>query len=131
MICRLCGKSEPYSIRFCDFGSTLFWCRSCHAKFQITSRRIVVPLETHTLQIESIFSGFTEDNVIAEGLWMKAEKLLKTALSQDSNTTVIFWFDALIEYLAPIWLKLFEGMGDLLVISLFELDPLAWIKNDS
>lgn len=91
----------------------------------------MLPLETHTLQIESIFTGFTEDSVILEGLWMKADKLLKTALSQDMDTTIILWYDALIDYAAPIWLKLFEGMGNLFVISLFELDPLVWLKNDS
>lgn len=131
MICRLCGKSEPYSLRFFDYGNALFWCRSCRRTYRETPRRILLPLGKHTLQIESLYPGNTEDDVLLEGLWMKADKLLKTALSQPLESTVFFWFDALIDYTAPIWLKLFEGMGDLFVISLFERDPLVWMKDVS
>jgi hypothetical protein len=94
-------------------------------------RSIVLPWGRNTLRIESIYLTPTVDEVLLEGLWMKAEKLLKTALSQPSKSTVFLWYDALVEYTAPIWLKLLEGMGDLFVISLFELDPLRWWKDDS
>lgn len=131
MICRLCKKEEPYSLRFGDYGSTLFWCRSCVRKYREKPLTILLPLGGGNLRIESCYAHPTLDDAILEGLWMKADKLLKTALSQPSNATVVLWFDAVVEYTAPIWLKLLEGMGDLFVLSLFELDPLSWMKDDS
>lgn len=62
---------------------------------------------------------------------MKAEKLLKRALSQPFETTVFLWYDAIVDYTAPIWLRMLRGMGDLYVLSLFEIDPLGWLDDDS
>lgn len=62
---------------------------------------------------------------------MMAEKLLKKALSRPMKTTVFLWHDPLVDYAAPIWWFMLEGMGDVLVISLFEIDPLRWRKKES
>lgn len=131
MICRLCQRSEPYSLRFGDASSTLFWCRSCRRKFTVVERSLVVPWQRNTLRIDSLFPGRSEDDTLLEGLWMKAEKLLKKALSQPFNTTVFLWYDPIVDYTAPIWLRMLQGMGDLFVFSLFELDPLRWLDDES
>lgn len=131
MICRLCKMSEPYSLRFGDAGSTLFWCRSCRRRYRDSERSVILPWNANTLQIDSLYPGNSEDDEILEGLWMKAEKLLKKALSQSLGEAVILWYDAIVDYTAPIWLRMLEGMGDLYVISLFEIDPLKWMMDDS
>jgi hypothetical protein len=127
----LCKRSEPYRLRFGDASSTLFWCRSCLRKYTARERSLVLPWQESTLRIDSLYGGFCTDDLLLEGLWMKAEKLLKTALSQPSSTTVILWYDAIVDYTAPIWLRMLRGMGDLYVFSLFEIDPLRWLKDDS
>gem|GEM_PF-5949962 len=131
MICRLCQRSEPYSLRFGDASSTLFWCRAFRRRFMVVEHSLVVPWHRSTLHIDSLYPGRSEDDLLLEGLWMKAEKLLKKALSQPYETTVFLWYDAIVDYTAPIWIRMLRGMGDIHVLSLFELDPLRWLKDDS
>lgn len=131
MICRLCQSSEPYSLRFGDFGSRPFWCAKCRRRYRESPQTVVVPFGANRLEIESLYPGFSEDEEVKTELWMMAEKLLKKALSRPMKTTVFLWHDPLVDYAAPIWWFMLEGMGDVLVISLFEIDPLRWRKKES
>ncbi len=130
MICAVCGKLFAPRLTFDTIISPRPICRECQRRFQPLERIEAIPTRSGLLQIESLFEGKNADNELENRLWNWCHKPLKRALSQRRDYDLLLWYDGEIELMFPIWLRLFEPLGTIRIIALFEPQIPRVIESD-
>jgi hypothetical protein len=120
MICAICGQSFAPRFTFETLTKPRPICRDCLRVYAPSEHIEAIPTDAGLLQIESLFTGKNSDSELENRLWMWHDKLLQRALSQPEQYAILIWFDQTIELLFPIWFRLFEPLGTIRVMALFE-----------
>jgi hypothetical protein len=120
MICGICGLDFAPRFTFETLMKPRPICRDCLRMYPSREHYEAIPTSAGLLQIESMFAGKNADSELESRLWMWHDKLLQRALSQRQHYAVLVWVDQTIELMFPIWFRLFEPLGTIRVIALFE-----------
>lgn len=119
MKCVICGQYEIISLSF----SSLFYkesiCTKCKKTYIPSVQTIVIPLQKGTIQLYSLFDWKNNDDILESRLFMFWEKLLKMAVSQQTDFDLLLWSDEEIWTTFAIWFRLFQNIGNIYVLSLF------------